>query len=197
MLVHLPGVAGVDEAGRGPLAGPVVAAAAVLPSYFDRTGVRDSKLIEPGFREELGDRIRADTHWSIAVVDASEIDRMNILNATMFAMARAIEGLSRKPDRVIVDGNRIPAGVELPCEFAVKGDGTYACVAAASILAKTERDRIMRAYARLYPDYGFERHFGYATPEHLESIERLGPCPIHRRSFHPIRQDGQLQLALG
>jgi ribonuclease HII len=192
--IHLPGVAGVDEAGRGPLAGPVVAAAVVLPSYCDRTGIADSKKLDPERREALADRIRQDAYWSIAVVDAHEIDRLNILNATLFAMARALEGLNRKPERAIVDGNRIPPDLDLPCEAAVKGDAIYACVAAASILAKTERDRILRAYARLYPEYGFDRHFGYGTPEHLEAIALHGPCPIHRRSFHPIRQDNQLCL---
>ncbi len=195
-LVHLPGVAGIDEAGRGPLAGPVVAAAVVLPPEFEAEELADSKQVEPGLREALAIRIRAEAKWAVAVAEASEIDRLNILGATLAAMGRAAEALSIRPLRGIVDGNRLPQGLPWPAQAEVKADARYACVAAASILAKVERDRIMRAYGRLFPEYGFEHHFGYATPEHLEALARCGPCAIHRRSFRPIRGSVQLCLIL-
>lgn len=122
---------------------------------------------------------------------ADEIDAINILGATFAAMERAFNGLAGPVERVLIDGNQIPFGLRGIAEAVVKGDGTYACIAAASILAKSARDRMMVGYAKLYPEYGFERHFGYATPEHLAALERFGPCPIHRRSFRPIRPEAQ------
>ena len=129
-------------------------------------------------------------------MDHDEIDRINILQATFRAMSRAFLELGVRPLKVLVDGNRLPPGLTVEAEAVVKGDGRVAAIAAASILAKVERDRIMCAYARVYPAYGFERHFGYGTPEHLEAIEQHGPCPIHRMSFSPLRPESQLSLAL-
>lgn len=195
-LLHQPGIAGIDEAGRGPLAGPVVAACVMLPPEFDIEGLNDSKQLDALTREVLAHRIRAEAKWSMAVVDHDVIDRINILRATFQAMARAFADLGAAPFRVLVDGNKLPPGLPECAEAVVKGDGKVAAIAAASILAKVERDRIMCAYGRMYPEYGFERHFGYGTPDHLEAIHRHGPCPIHRMSFHPLRPEEQLCLAL-
>lgn len=195
-LFHQTGIAGIDEAGRGPLAGPVVAACVILPPEFDVEGLNDSKQVEPELREALAHRIRAEAKFSIAVVDHDVIDRINILQATFQAMTRAFLDLPIRPLKVLVDGNKLPPGLPPNAEAIVKGDGKVAAIAAASILAKVERDRIMGAYGRMYPDYGFERHYGYGTPEHLDAIHRCGPCPIHRMSFHPLRPEEQLCLAL-
>ena len=186
-LIHIPGAAGADEAGRGPLAGPVVAAAVVLPEGFDIRGIDDSKKLDAHQRETLADRIKESAAWWIERSEPAEIDRINILWASMAAMERALFHLNPTPDYAFIDGNRLPK--RLPCsgEWVIKGDGKYACIAAASILAKVERDRIMVAYAETYPEYGFDRHFGYPTPEHFLAIEKHGPCPIHRRSFAPVR----------
>ena len=194
MLKHLPGVAGVDEAGRGPLAGPVVAAAVILPKGFDIEGLNDSKKLEPKVREELAIRIKERATFFVASASVEEIDRLNILWATMLAMERAVRGLSASPSRILVDGNRVPAGFE--GEWKIKGDAHYACIAAASILAKTERDRMMSELSSVHPEYGFEKHFGYSTPEHFRALEEFGPSPIHRKSFAPCRPDDQLELAL-
>jgi len=192
-LKHLPGVAGLDEAGRGPLAGPVFAAAVILPKGFNCKGLNDSKQLEPEAREELAVRIKAKALWAVSFAEVEEIERLNILWASMAAMSRAYHALSVRAERVLVDGNKAPR--ELPwAEPVVKGDGRFACIAAASILAKTERDRHMRQMSELYPNYGFDRHYGYPTPEHFEAIERHGPCPIHRMSFSPFRVDEQLCL---
>lgn len=193
-LIHQPGVAGIDEAGRGPLAGPVVAACVVLPPEFEIDGLNDSKKLDPQQREYLAHRIRAEARWSLAVVDHDEIDRINILRATLKAMERAFGDLSIRPLKVLIDGNVVPPGLRDCAEPLVKGDGKHAAIAAASILAKVERDRIMAAYGKLFPEYGFERHFGYGTPDHLEAIAHHGPCPIHRLSFHPLRPEDQLSL---
>ncbi|MBX7134092.1 MAG: ribonuclease HII [Fimbriimonadaceae bacterium] len=188
----LYGVAGIDEAGRGPLAGPVVAAAVVLPRGFDTSEIDDSKVLTRSKRDELALRIQEKAQWSVAVVDVDEIDRLNILWATMRAMEIALSGLEKCPDRVVVDGNRLPPGfIENPALEAkaiVDGDAKVACIAAASIIAKTTRDRLMTEYAESYPGYGFAKHFGYATPEHLVAIRELGPCDLHRRSFSPVRE---------
>lgn len=192
-LKHLPGVAGLDEAGRGPLAGPVVAAAVILPKGFDCRGLNDSKQLSPEERTVLAERIKAKSTWSVSFVDVDEIERLNILWASMAAMERAYRSLGAQAERILVDGNKCPR--ELPhAEWVVKGDATYACIAAASIIAKTERDTHMRALDLQHPGYGFGQHFGYATPEHLEAIDRLGPCAIHRMSFSPFRKDEQLCL---
>jgi ribonuclease HII len=184
-LIHLPGVAGADEAGRGPLAGPVVVAAVVLPEGFDVVGLNDSKKLSPAKRAEHALRIRAGAQWCIEVVGVDEIDRRNILRASLDGMARAIEGLSCS--RALVDGDHFPP-TRVPVETIVKGDGKYACIAAASILAKTERDRIMCELSAEYPLYGFDVNFGYGTPEHIAAIREHGPCPIHRRTFSPVSE---------
>lgn len=199
-LLHIPGVAGADEAGRGPLAGPVVAAAVILPEGFDVSGLDDSKKLDLPTRERLERRIREGAQWAIELAEPEEIDRLNILHASLAAMARAIARLA--PPKAYIDGNRLPTGLACSAEAVIKGDGKMACIAAASILAKTERDRLMAAYAETFPDYGFERHFGYPTPDHLAALQRLGPCPIHRRSFAPVRaaqgsEEGQPCLTFG
>lgn len=193
-LKHHPGVAGVDEAGRGPLAGPVVAAAAILPRGFDVEGLDDSKKLTPDQREALAVRIRESAVYCVALATVEEIDRLNIFWATMLAMERAVAGLGEAPSRILVDGNRVPNGFS--GEAVVKGDGKFACIAAASILAKTERDRMMRECAERFPDYGFDAHFGYATPEHLRALEEFGPCDLHRKSFAPCMPDLQMALEL-
>lgn len=181
---------GIDEAGRGPLAGPVVAAAVILPRRFPVQGIDDSKRLTPSEREDLADRIRQGASWAVAVVEVEEIDRLNILWASMKAMEIAFTGVDADADRVVVDGDRIPPGLAHldRCRAIVDGDAKIACIAAASILAKTARDGLMRDLAEKHPGYGFERHFGYATPEHLRALRELGPCPIHRRTFSPIKE---------
>jgi ribonuclease HII len=182
-------VAGVDEAGRGPLAGPVVVAAVILDARRRIEGIADSKLLSEMQREELAPRIRAGAlAWSVVVVDTDEIERLNILGATLAGMERALRSLSLAPELALIDGNRLPR--ELPCDARaiVDGDATEPAIGAASILAKIERDRIMRELDALHPGYGFARHKGYSTPEHLFALERLGPCAIHRRGFEPVRR---------
>lgn len=195
-LVHVPGAAGADEAGRGPLAGPVVAAAVILPDGFDLIGIVDSKVLDREARLEAEARIKAGAVWAVAACEAEEIDRLNILWASLMAMERSLDALGETPSRVLIDGNRAPRGGIWEYEPVVKGDGTYACIAAASILAKTERDRRMCAWATEFPQYGFDRHFGYPTPDHLEALRQHGPCALHRRSFGPVRDAEQLCLML-
>ncbi len=185
MLEHHPGVAGADEAGRGPLAGPLVAAATILPDGFDLTGLDDSKRLDAAKREALERRIKAEARWAVEVVSASEVDRLNPLRASLEAMGRALARLS--PNRAFVDGNVVPKGLAFHVEAVVKGDGKLACVAAASILAKTERDRLLTALALEYPAYGFDRHFGYGTPAHLAALRAHGPCSEHRRTYAPVK----------
>ena len=184
-LEHYPGDAGADEAGRGPLAGPLVAAAVVLPEGFDLAGLGDSKRLDAARREGLEARIKAGARWAVEVVSAAEVDRLNPLRASLEAMARALVRVGA--ERAFVDGDRAPKGLPFPVEAVVKGDGRIACVAAASILAKTERDRLLTALAAEYPLYGFERHFGYGTPAHLAALRTHGPCPEHRRTYAPVR----------
>ena len=186
-------IAGIDEAGRGPLAGPVVAAAAILdPSLWADDGplsdVDDSKKIAPRRRALIYDRLRqADGVWfGIGVATVDEIDRLNILRATHLAMGRAVEALAEPPDYLLVDGRPVP-GLPAPSEALVKGDARSRSIAAASILAKVTRDRIMQALDREYPVYGFAAHKGYGTRAHRDALERHGPCPAHRRSFAPVR----------
>ena len=180
-------VAGVDEAGRGPLAGPVVAAAVVLDPTRPIEGLRDSKQLTPARRRELAIRIRADAlAYAVAEASVAEIDRLNILQASLLAMRRAIDALRPVIDLVLVDGNRVPA-IEIASRAIVGGDATEPAISAASILAKTHRDALMRALNKRYPGYGFARHFGYPTPQHLERLSALGPCAVHRRSFAPVR----------
>jgi ribonuclease HII len=195
-LQHIPGAAGLDEAGRGPLAGPVVAAAVILPQDFDVRGLNDSKLLDSASREEQEVRIKARSQWSVCFVDPEEIDRINILWASMAAMERAYGSLPQSAPRALVDGNRVPKSMLGFAEAIIKGDAKVACIAAASILAKTARDRYMREIAASYPQYGFEHHFGYSTPEHFAALEAHGPCPLHRRSFAPIAAYDQGVLAI-
>ena len=181
-------IAGVDEAGRGPLAGPVVVAAVILDPTRSIDGLADSKALSASRREQLAIEIRAHTlSFAICIVEADEIDRLNILGATMAGMSRAVAALSIRPVLALIDGNRVPK--DLPCrgEAIVRGDATEAAISAASILAKTERDRIMCELDVIHPGYGFAKHKGYPTAAHVESLRRLGPCPQHRRSFAPVR----------
>lgn len=180
-------VCGVDEAGRGPLAGPVVAAAVVLDPARPVHGLADSKTLAAERREALAALIRARAlAWAVASASVAEIDSLNVLRASLLAMRRAVERLALRPDRVLVDGPHCPE-LALPVEAVVGGDAKVQAIAAASILAKVARDAEMRALARLYPEYGFERHKGYPTPAHLKALRMHGVCPIHRRSFAPVR----------
>ncbi len=180
-------VAGVDEAGRGPLAGAVFAAAVILDPAHPVAGIRDSKKLTARVRENLAMEIRHHaTAWCVARADVHEIDELNILQATFLSMRRAVAGLSHRPGLVYVDGNRLP-GLDCPAEAVVGGDDLLACIGAASILAKVHRDCEMIELAQRYPEYGFDRHKGYGTREHLAALERHGPTPIHRRSFAPVR----------
>ncbi|HXS51260.1 MAG TPA: ribonuclease HII [Usitatibacter sp.] len=190
ILPPAPGSArlcGVDEAGRGPLAGSVFAAAVVLDPARPIEGLADSKQLTEAARERLAPAIRAQAAaWAIASASVEEIDRINILRATLLAMARAVESLGVPPDEVWVDGLHAPR-VAFPCHTIVDGDRLVAAISAASILAKTARDAQMRALDARYPGYGFAEHKGYSTPEHLAALKRQGPCDIHRRSFEPVR----------
>lgn len=189
-----PCIAGVDEAGRGPLAGPVVVAAVILPPTFDCTGIDDSKKLDAETREELAIRIKASAAYAIEFSWEEEIDRLNILWATMAAMSRALRALPRMPEKALIDGNRLPRDLPCPAQAIIDGDAKEPAISAASILAKTARDAFMRGQAELYPEYGFDRHFGYSTPEHLAALKEHGPCAIHRRTFAPCRVDEQLCL---
>ena len=182
-------VAGVDEAGRGPLAGPVVAAAVILPDDCTLEGLNDSKKLTAKRREHFHAMlaVRADIHWGIGQADVAEIDRLNILRATHLAMARAVAALPRKPDHALVDGLPVP-GLTVPHTALVAGDTLGLSIAAASIIAKVTRDRLMTALDAQYPQYGFARHKGYGVREHLEALRSHGPSPVHRRSFQPVAQ---------
>ena len=181
-------VAGVDEAGRGPLAGPVVAAAVILEPARRVAGLADSKTLSAPRREQLAALIREQAlACSIGRADHREIDRLNILNASLLAMQRAIQGLSIPPQRVLVDGNHCPDTC-YPVSAVIQGDRREACISAASILAKVARDREMQDLDRKYPGYGFARHKGYPTRQHLLALSEMGPCPIHRRSFAPVQR---------
>ena len=184
----VPGlVAGVDEAGRGPLAGPVVAAAVILDDLKPIKGLADSKAISALKRERLFDEIRAKALCCcIAEATPAEIDELNILQATMLAMRRAVEGLRLKPAKVLIDGNRIPV-LKIPAEAIVKGDAKVKAISAASILAKVHRDRLCLELHAQHPQYGFDGHKGYPTPEHLAALREHGACPQHRRTFGPVR----------
>jgi ribonuclease HII len=182
-------VAGVDEAGRGPLAGPVVAAAVILPDDCAIEGLNDSKKLTAKKREHFHAMltVRADIHWGIGQADVAEIDRLNILRATHLAMARAVAALPRKPDHALVDGLPV-RGLTVPHTALVAGDTLSLSIAAASIIAKVTRDRLMIALDAQYPQYGFARHKGYGVREHLEALRSHGPSPVHRRSFQPVAQ---------
>lgn len=177
-------ICGVDEAGRGPLAGPVCAAAVILPEGAVIEGLDDSKKLTEKKRERLYDVIKKTAvAYSVAYGTLEEIETVNILEATYLAMNRAIEGLNVKPDFALIDGNRAPRGIKIPCETIVKGDSKSMSVAAASVLAKVTRDRLMLEYDKKYPEYNFKKHKGYGTKEHTELIKQYGPCEIHRLSF--------------
>jgi ribonuclease HII len=184
-------VAGIDEAGRGPLAGPVVAAAVILPADFRLAGVRDSKTVSEEKRRELDRQIRtAATAFGIGVVDNRVIDEINILNATYLAMDRAVGAMGTTPDHLLVDGNRFRGGEAtsaIPFTTIIDGDALCLSIAAASILAKVHRDALMADLDLRYPGFGFAQHKGYGTAGHLEAIRRLGPCDVHRRSFAPFK----------
>lgn len=181
-------VAGVDEAGRGPLAGPVMAAAVILDPRRPISGLKDSKQLSAGQREALAVEIRGcSLAWAVAWADHEEIDRLNILEASLLAMARAVAALTLQPQRVVVDGNRCP-GVSQPVTAVVKGDVTVPAISAASILAKVERDAAMCRLDSVYPGYGFAIHKGYPTAAHIAALEAQGACAVHRRSFGPVRR---------
>jgi ribonuclease HII len=185
----LPGlVAGVDEAGRGPLAGPVYAAAVILDDTKPIRGLADSKVLTEQRREELYARIRDRALCcSVASASVEEIDALNILQATMLAMRRAVDGLRLLPHRVVVDGNRLPV-LPMMAAAVIDGDALVSAISAASILAKVERDRLCHQLHEQHPNYNFAAHKGYSTPEHLAALVRHGPCAIHRRSFAPVRE---------
>lgn len=183
-------IAGVDEAGRGPLAGPVCAAAVILDPACPITGIGDSKKLSPARRERLDPLIREQAlAWSVAWASAEEIDRLNILQATLLAMRRAVESLRIRPYKVLIDGNRCPE-LDIAAEAIVGGDGSVLAIGAASILAKVARDRFMLELDAECPGYGFAKHKGYPTREHLDALERLGPCRWHRLSFAPLSKTG-------
>ena len=181
-------VAGVDEAGRGPLAGPVVAAAVILDELKPIRGLKDSKAMTPKARDRLFDEIRAKALCcSIAQASVEEIDTLNILQATMLAMQRAVDGLRLRPHVALIDGNRLPV-LKVQAHAIVKGDAKVQAISAASILAKVHRDRLCQELHALYPQYGFAGHKGYPTPAHLAALREHGACPQHRRSFSPVRE---------
>lgn len=182
-------LAGVDEAGRGPLAGPVFAAAVILDADNPIDGLMDSKALNAERRDHLAAEIRQHAiAFSVAWASVEEIDALNILQATMLAMLRACHGLSVTPDQVLVDGNRVPSGLACPAQAIVKGDATVQAISAASILAKTARDAHCQTLHDTYPEYAFDQHKGYATQVHLSRLLEHGPCPAHRRSFAPVRR---------
>lgn len=186
-------LAGIDEAGRGPLAGPVVVAAAMLPPGLEPFALDDSKRLPPSLRETAAARIReVALAWTTVIVPRAEIDRVNILQATLTGMRQAWERLSVRPALTLVDGNLLPDGITR-ARAVVAGDGASLAIAAASVLAKTTRDALMLELEARYPGYGFARHKGYGTPEHLEALRRLGPCPEHRRSFRVVAVRGYEQ----
>ncbi|HQZ30665.1 MAG TPA: ribonuclease HII [Arenimonas sp.] len=181
-------VCGVDEAGRGPLAGPVAVAAVILDPRRPIEGLGDSKALSEARRDALAPLIRERAlAWHLEFVSVEEIDRLNILHATMAGMARAVQALRPQAGHALVDGNRIPPGLPCPAEALVKGDAREPAIMAASILAKVGRDQLLVQMDAMYPGYGFAVHKGYPTPMHLEALRRLGPCDQHRRSFAPVR----------
>jgi ribonuclease HII len=181
--------AGVDEAGRGPLAGPVVAAAVILHPEREIPGLADSKALTALRRAKLDREIRERAlAWGVGVAGVDEIDRFNILRASLLAMRRAVEAMGVVPDLCLVDGNQLITGLACPQRAVVHGDALVSCISAASILAKVWRDTWMREQDELHPGYGFAKHKGYYCDSHVEALRRLGPCPIHRRSFSPVRE---------
>jgi ribonuclease HII len=188
--------AGVDEAGRGPLAGPVVAAAVILERPNPIMGLADSKTLSESKRELLADQIRKDSRaWALGVATVEEIDHMNILQATLLAMRRAVESLSCVPEWVLIDGNQSPVW-KYPTRTVVRGDALIPAISAASILAKVARDTMMLELDRNYPEYGFSRHKGYPTATHLKALENHGISPVHRKSFGPVRRQTQVKKTI-
>ncbi len=180
-------IAGVDEAGRGPLAGPVIAAAVILDPRYPIAEARDSKKLSSGQRERIAVQIRSHAlAWAVASASVEEIDALNILQASLLAMRRALEALSPPAQFALIDGNRLPT-LEIGARAIVGGDASEPAISCASILAKTHRDALMREFDSQYPGYGFAEHFGYPTPAHRERLIALGPCAIHRRSYAPVR----------
>jgi ribonuclease HII len=189
-------ICGVDEAGRGPLAGPVTAAAVILPTGIRRNGINDSKTLSPNKREQLAERIKSTAIvWAVESIDPDVIDQINILQATLLAMRKAVLGLALQPDIILVDGNRLIPKIDFNQRAIVKGDAKSLTVGAASILAKVERDRLMRQYHDSFPQYNFFRNKGYPTREHRIAIHTHGPCRIHRKSFR-LLPDGIVQGVL-
>ncbi|MEZ5584633.1 MAG: ribonuclease HII [Candidatus Competibacteraceae bacterium] len=181
-------IAGVDEAGRGPLAGPVVAAAVILHPARPIEGLADSKQLSAKRRNQLAEWIeQAAWCWALGEATVDEIDTHNILQASLLAMQRAVLGLTRIPDQALIDGLHLPTMLPCPASAVVKGDRTVACISAASILAKTHRDALMEGLDMRFPGYSFSQHKGYGTRQHLEALQALGPSPVHRRSFAPVR----------
>lgn len=188
LLTQYTAIAGVDEAGRGPLAGPVFAAAVILDPAQPIIALTDSKKLSAKRRETLAEQIKAQAlAWCIASANTEEIDQLNILQATLLAMQRACQQLPMRPDWVLIDGNRVPKELPAPARAVIKGDALVPAISAASILAKTARDQACMVMHEQYPQYGFDQHKGYGTKLHLERLAQYGPCPEHRRSFAPIK----------
>lgn len=191
-------IVGIDEAGRGPLAGPVVAAACLIPQRIYFRGINDSKQLSSQQREDLFLEITSHKRivYGFGIISHLEIDRFNIYQATILAMLQAVAALSIIPDFMLVDGMKLPHPT-IPCQKIIQGDGKSQSIAAASILAKVTRDRLMREYDEQWPQYGFKQHKGYGTEQHLKALKEYGPCPIHRRSFAPVREEQeQLQFQI-
>lgn len=185
-------VAGLDEVGRGPLAGPVMAAACILPAQFELPGLNDSKQLTESKREKLFDLIQSQAlGYAVGSAESAEIDALNILQATKLAMKRAVEGLKMRPHFLLIDALELPQ-IKIPQKGIIGGDTLSASIAAASILAKVTRDRWMTELHELYPEYGFNRNKGYGTKEHRDALQRFGPCPLHRRSFSPVTQEASI-----
>lgn len=189
LIAQYPHLAGVDEAGRGPLAGPVFAAAVILDPAKPITELADSKKLSAKRRDGLAERIKQDAlAWCIASASTEEIDQLNILQATMLAMQRACQQLPLRPDFILIDGNRVPQDLSAPARAVIKGDDQVPAISAASILAKTARDAACLIMHEQYPQYAFDQHKGYGTKQHMALLEEHGPCPEHRRSFAPVRK---------
>ena len=181
-------IAGVDEVGRGPLAGPVVVAAVIFEGKRFPRGLRDSKLLEVEERERLYKKILASGLVAVVAASRARVDRMNVLQASLWAMNKAVRALPQRPDHVLVDGNMVPPNLPCRAETLIGGDNRSVSIAAASIVAKVTRDKLMQRVGQAFPDYGFERHKGYSTPAHFAALSEYGPCAHHRRSFMPIRE---------
>ena len=190
-------VAGVDEVGRGSLAGPVVAAAVILPSSDFPQGIDDSKRLSPHRRRQLAMEIRSVSMTSLSVVDVDVIERLNILGATMQAMRLAVENLPKVPDHILIDGNRLPSKLNAPATAIIRGDRTSVSIAAASIIAKVERDELMAKLAVGYSQYNWAKNAGYGTAEHLKALQDYGPTPYHRKSFTPVRRATENRSFIG